>query len=141
MSESFDDVVLEWGGESYTVPATRVLPLICQIEDALCPRPGDSAVAVLVGKPPVGRLALAYEAALRFAGAPVAPGEVYLSIMEDLAEGGAEHVTRTRDAVLQLLALVAPPVHRRVIGATAGKKPQTAGSSETSTGYSSAKDG
>lgn len=130
----FDDVTLEWAGESYRIPAERVLPLICRVEDALCLDPDDTSVEVLLRKPRPARLASAFEAALRHAGAPVGPGEVYLAIMEHLADGNPDHLVRTQEIVLALLALIAPPIHRQIREAAAtGKKPPAV-SSASSTG-------
>lgn len=116
--KGFEDVTLTWKGQSHTIPADRQLLLIAKIEDALTQGSGGSAVVALTqnGGPSHARLAMAYGAALRHAGASVSDDEVYLSIMNDLASGNADVAGVVQGAVLALLAIVAPPIYSAIVG-------------------------
>lgn len=113
----FADVALEWNGAQYKVPADRVMRLVVQLEDILAGDGGENALDVLMNKRPPARIAAAYEAALNYAGADLAPGEVYLALMQSMAEGRADHLRVTMDGVMAILALIAPPVHSRIMAA------------------------
>ena len=108
----FDDVTLGWKGEEYTVPANQMLMLVCKIEDALAGDTGEQALTVLMRRqgPPHARLAQAYGAALRFAGAKVSDDDVYLSMQSELSQGGAEAVASIQSAVVNLIAIISPPM-------------------------------
>ena len=108
----FDDVTLGWKGEEYTVPANQMLMLVCKIEDALAGDTGEQALTVLMRRqgPPHARLAQAYGAALRFAGAKVSDDDVYLSMQSELSQGSAEGVASIQAAVINLIAIISPPL-------------------------------
>lgn len=126
--KGFEPVTLSWKGESYTVPADQQLMLIAKIEDALAGSAGQPAVMVLTrqGGPTYSKLALAFGAALRHAGADVTDDEIYLSIMEDFAESNAEVAMKVQAAILALLSIIAPPVAKALMG-DGGKKSKGAG--------------
>lgn len=110
--QGFEDVTLGWKGIDYVIPATKQLMLIQKIEDALSGDTGEQAVSVLFrkGGVPHSRLARAYGAALRHAGAKVTDEEVYLSIHQDIAEKSAQQVEATMLALIwSLLAIISPP--------------------------------
>ena len=108
----FDDVTLGWKGDEFTVPANRMLMLVCKIEDALAGDSGQQALTVLMRPqgPPHARLAQAYGAALRFAGADVSDDDVYLSLQSELSAGSADGVAAIQSAVVNLIAIVSPPL-------------------------------
>jgi hypothetical protein len=124
----FDDVTISWAGTDYVVPANRMMMLVCKLEDALAGDAGEDAMTVLLHKQPRARIAHAYEVALIYAGADLEPGEVYLSVMESLSEKNIDHARLVSEAVMTLLALVAPPVHAKLSGNARGStgKKQTA---------------
>ena len=126
----FQPVTLTWKGARFTVASEDQLRLIAEIEDALRDASGAPAVAMLTrkGGPSYGRLAPAYGAALRYAGADVSDDEVYLSIVERLGEGDPTVAIETQSAVLGLLAIIAPPLHRRIMADDAPEKPTGEGS-------------
>lgn len=108
----FDDVTLAWQGKEFTVPANRQLMLIARIEDALAGDEGDQAISVLFRRNgvPHSRLAAAYGAALRYAGAQVSDEDVYLSIHRDIATQSKDQVAATIQRMLMgLLAIISPP--------------------------------
>ena len=118
----FEDVTLSWGGKDFVVPASRQLMLIAKIEDALGGDTGEQAVAVLFRKngPPHSRLAMAYGAAMRYAGASVTDDQVYLTIHEDIANKSAAAVQGTIQTMLAgLLAIISPPTSRALSGRSA----------------------
>lgn len=114
----FDDVTLSWAGKDYTVPATRVMMLVCKIEDVLIGDDAEDAITVLLTKRPRARISQAFEVALAYAGADLEPGEVYMSVMQSLADRQADHAALVQDSVMRLLALIAPPVHAQIVGKT-----------------------
>lgn len=125
----FDDVTLTWQGADYVVPANRQLKLIAKIEDALAGDDKEQAIAVLFRRNgvPHTRLAAAYGAALRYAGANVSDEEVYLSIHDDIAARSKEAVAIAIHRMLMgLVAIVSPPTARALAGPAgenaAGKK-------------------
>ncbi|NBT33803.1 MAG: hypothetical protein EBT13_18380 [Rhodobacteraceae bacterium] len=102
--------------------------LIAKIEDALAGPQGEQAVMVLFrpNGAPHSRLAAAYGAALRYAGAQVTDEEVYLSIHDDIAAGSAKAVAaKIQTLVGGLLAIISPPTARALAAPQddAGKKP------------------
>lgn len=125
--KGFEPVTLEWAGTKYTVPAEGQLMLIAKIEDALSGASGQPAIVTLTrsGGPSYSKLAQAFGAALRHAGADVSDDEVYLSIMEDFAAQNADVAVKVQAAILALLAIIAPPVARAVSGPSE-KKPKAA---------------
>lgn len=116
----FEDVTLTWAGTDYLVPANQQMMLIAKIEDALSGDSGKQALSVLFRKegPPYSRLAAAFGAALRHAGARVADEEIYLSIQNDLAgKGTAEKTAAVQSCILALLSIISPPQFAAVVGA------------------------
>lgn len=110
--KGFEPVTLSWQGDDFTVPAENQLMLIAMIEDALVGNSGEQAITMLArpNGPSYARLAAAYGAALRYAGAEVRDEEIYLSIMEDFAAHKSDAATKVRAAVMGLLAIIAPPI-------------------------------
>jgi hypothetical protein len=134
--KGFEPVALAWGGEQFTVAAERQLMLIARIEDALAGETGDNALQVLSrkGGPPYSRLAAAYGAALRYAGAGVSDEEIYLTISEQLSENRAEAIATIQAAIFGLFAILSPPVARKAaLSGDAGKKPAAASGKRQST--------
>lgn len=121
----FQDVTFDWKGQAYTIPATRVLALVARMENDPDLVPANQPlIQVILGAGRPASVALAFEHMLREVQAPFAPGEVYCAIMGDMTEGGADQVRRVQRVALELLAVIAPPVHRRVMGESrTGKKP------------------
>lgn len=108
----FEPVTLTWRGQNFTVPANQQLMLIAKIEDALAGENGDQAMGVLFRRqgPPHTRLAQAFGAALRYAGAKVTDDEVYLSIHTDIASQTSKQVAASMQGMLMaLLAIISPP--------------------------------
>lgn len=76
----FDPVVLAWNGVKYRVPSSRRLRLIARVEEELTLAELQEYQRRKTA--PVAKLALAYGAALRFAGCDdVDDDDVYLSII------------------------------------------------------------
>lgn len=98
----FDDVVMAWKGTEYTVPAERVMRLIAKIEDTITLH--EVHEYTQRGTAPLGKMAIAYADALRFAGCNVKDDEVYSVLMSGVDEShGAQQV------LLSLLAMMVPP--------------------------------
>lgn len=119
--QGFEDVTLGWNGETFTVPANRQMALVARVEDALSGESGKQAITVLMQKegPPYSRLAAAFGAALRYAGATVTDEEIYLSIMEDFTKSRADVAAKLQTVIVALLMVIAPPVGK-AISASAG---------------------
>lgn len=105
----FQPVTLKWNDDEYVIPANQVMGLIAQIEDAI-------TLNELLGKKgaPLGRVAMGYGAALRYAGARVTDEEVYQSMF------GGESGATVQAAVTGLLTMMIPPVD---VAEKGGKKP------------------
>nr|WP_258868109.1 hypothetical protein [Alkalilimnicola ehrlichii] len=98
----FEDITLDWKGRSYTIPANDVMMAIAKIEDVITIAELDRFSQR--GTAPVARLAQAFAAILRHAGARVNDDEVYASMFE----GGATQA-RIMEATNTLLTLMLPP--------------------------------
>ena len=133
--QGFEDVTLGWQGVEYVVPANRQMMLIAKIEDALSGDSGRQALSILFQRegPPYTRLAGAYAAALRHAGAKVSDEEVYLSIMADISSRSKREVTQViQGAIIALLSIISPPAALSLKGGEdAGKKTPPGTLSET----------
>lgn len=114
----FEDVTLTWKGEDFTVPANRQLMLVAKIEDALAGDTGEQAIGMLLRRegPPYARLAMAFGAALRFAGCDVSDDDVYMSMMEGLSESKGDAVANVQGSIMALLAIVSPPMSAALTG-------------------------
>ncbi len=100
---SFEDIRLQWAEKDYTIKANRVLGAIARIEDVLTlnelQRFGARKAA------PMAKIAMAYGAVLRYAGASVTDDEVYAG-MFGAAGTSADAVV---DSVSSLVAMMVPP--------------------------------
>lgn len=116
--QGFEEVTLTWKGEEYTVPADQQLMLVAKLEDALSGDTGEQAIGMLLRRegPPYARLAMAFGAALRFAGCHVADDAVYLNMMDGLSKNDADAVASTQGAIMALLSIVSPPMGRALSG-------------------------
>lgn len=115
--QGFEDVTISWAGKSYVIPANRQMGLIARLEDALSGDSGQQAISVLMRKegPPYSRLAAAFGAALRYAGANVGDDEVYLSITEDMANSAADLTAKLQACVIALLMVISPPIGKKLM--------------------------
>jgi hypothetical protein len=118
LMKGFDDVAFTWRDQTYIVPANRQMMLIAKVEDALSAGSGKQAIGILLQPegPPYSRLAAAFGAALRHAGALVTDEEIYLEVMGDFAEGNADASAKVQAAVLSILSVIAPPMARKLKG-------------------------
>lgn len=118
--QGFEDVTLGWKDETYTIPANRQMGLVARIEDALSGDTGRHAINILVQRegPPYSRLAAAFGAALRYAGAKVTDEEIYLSIMEDFAKSQRDVSAKLQSVIVALLMVIAPPVAKAAMSST-----------------------
>ena len=126
----FEDVKLSWQDQTFIVPANKQLSLIARIEDALAGETGEQAMAILFRKHgvPHTRLASAFGAALRYAGAKVTDEEVYLSIHTDIAsKSRTEVAAKMQGMLMALLAIISPPSFKATVAqsdeATPAKNP------------------
>jgi len=115
----FEDVTLSWQGAQYVVPANRQLMLIAKIEDALSAEGTEQAISVLFRRegPPHSRLAGAFGAALRFAGAKVTDEDIYLAIQSDIAQKSPADVALALQVmVFSVISIISPPAARMISG-------------------------
>lgn len=96
----FDDIRLEWKGRTYIVPSRRVMGAILCVEDVVTMN--ELHRYSQRGAIPLGKIAAAYAAVLRYAGANVSDEEVYLGLFED------ENVEIAMLSCQQLLSLMLP---------------------------------
>ena len=95
----FEKVVLTWEGRQYTIPPTRILQCIAKIEEVITLV--ELNRYVLAGTAPLARLAQAYGAVLRHAGANVADDEVYVAMFS--GSGQQERAAQANNTLLLLM--------------------------------------
>lgn len=116
MKHSFDDVVFEWAGKEYRIPANRVLGAIARVEDIITmPDLGDRAKR---GTPPLSKVAQAYGAVLRYAGARVTDEEVYCDMFTHADVTGAVMTT-----INSLFYIMLPPAAKAQFAAIEHMEP------------------
>ncbi|VDC31424.1 hypothetical protein [Pseudogemmobacter humi] len=120
----FDDVTLTWAGKDYEIRAHDLMPIISKVENILLrdEDQGVLAIDVLCNKRPIAKIAECFEAILRHAKAPVLPGEAYLAVMSAFADRDGGYFECVQDQVMQILSLLAPPVHLQILGTRAEAK-------------------
>lgn len=127
--QGFEDIKLTWKGAEYVIPADRVLRAIAKIEDAIRGDSDRQAIQILTQKPgpTFTRIAMGYAAALQSAGAAVSADEVYLTIMQGLADGD-DHETAlgVQSAIFSMLAIMSPPIALALSEDDTEKKSQAA---------------
>lgn len=96
---SFDDIHLEWADRKYTIKRDRVLGAIARVEDVLTL--SELSRFHQRGTAPMAKIAMAYGAVLRYAGAKVSDDEV----AQGLGEMNADSVV---EAIMGLLLMMAP---------------------------------
>ncbi|MGB1215396.1 MAG: hypothetical protein ACPG4X_18650 [Pikeienuella sp.] len=129
----FPEVNIPWDGEDYTIPANNQLAIIAEVEEILMTSPSgevnDPIFLLLNDRVPRSKMAAAYGATLRHAGAEVSDDEIYLAMVEDIS-GKATGVNSVAwSVVMGLLALMAPPVYQDIVATKADapkKKPKPA---------------
>lgn len=100
----FDPITLKLKGREYVIPAHKVMGAICCIEDVVTLE--EMRRYGLKETAPLGKLAAAYSAVLRYAGAKpedCEPDAIYAAMIRG---GEADAVTA---AVLALLGMMIPP--------------------------------
>jgi hypothetical protein len=101
---TFDDLKLEWGGNTYVVPARQMLEAIARIEDVITLHELHTYLQTR-NTAPIGRVARAYASVLRCAGAQVTDDEAYRYMFGN----GTEALERTQNLVTLLQAILLPP--------------------------------
>lgn len=113
----FEEVTLSWEGRSYTIAPDRLMQAIARIEDTLTlAELHDYAQR---GTAPLGKLAIAYAAALRHAGGQVTSDQVYAGMFRR-GQDGVSVEQAALAAINGLLAMMLPP---GVSGAAAPETP------------------
>lgn len=98
-------VVMSWRGKEYTIPATRAFEIGDQIEDIVT----LAEISQWAAKPKMFKLARAYGAMLRFAGARAADADVFTDIMAAKADADGNLVAaQAIGALAELLTGGAP---------------------------------
>jgi hypothetical protein len=121
--KGFDDIVLAWGGEEYTVPADRQLELIMRVEDGLIAGKDRQAFQVLVQRsgPPVALIGKVFADALIYAGAKVTHVEVVREIQSAIRRGEGGVYAKIADKLSEILGVIEAPATDEVGNAKAGK--------------------
>lgn len=114
---AFADIELEWGDRIYTIKSHRVMGAIARIEDIITLP--ELRACGLRGGAPIGKLAMAYAAVLRYAGATVDDDEVYEKAFANSADGGV------MVAIMNIMDLMLPKSARAKLqaGAAGGEEP------------------
>lgn len=98
----FEDIRLNWQGVDYVVPSNKVMGAIARIEDVITLTEIYEASQHRSVK--FSRVASAYAAVLRYAGATVTDEEVYAGMF-----AGQSAAAAVRDALTGLLGMMIPP--------------------------------
>lgn len=112
----FKEVKLQWNGRDYVIPPDNVLMAIAKVEDILTL--GELSRAMVKNTIPTGKLAQAFGAILRHAGANVTDDEVYAGMF-----GSGDRARAASSAVSTLLVLMIPPAELQQKGDVAPKRP------------------
>lgn len=106
----FDDVVFEWAGTKYNLPAHRVLGAIARVEDVVTlqelQRNGMKETV------PIAKLAMAYGVLLRYVGAKVTDIEIYEALF---GQGKDTDAITIIEAITNLVSIMIPPSARKKI--------------------------
>lgn len=101
MSNTFDDIILEWDDKEYVIKANRVMGAIARIEDSLTY--AELQQFAERGGAPIARLAMAYGSVLRYAGLQITDDEVYQKAFETVSNQKA-----MMQAVMSIMKLMLP---------------------------------
>lgn len=101
----FQDIELEWQGRTLRISAKRVMGLLHRIEDVITLKELSEAAATR-GTVSLSRLASAYGAALRYAGATLVEDEDVYAALFDSDQGKAAAM---QEAIMTLLMMMVPP--------------------------------
>lgn len=112
----FDPVTLTWRGADFEVAPDKIMGLIARIEEIVTL--SEIHAAAQKGGMPLAKLAMAYGACLRYAGARVEDAEVYQTFFS----GSADSIPA---AISSLMAMMVPPAREQPEGQPA-KKPKAA---------------
>lgn len=114
----FEEVRLDWGGKAYAIPPDQVMKAIAKVEDVITLVELSRQVAT--GEYKLVRVAQAYGALLRHAGAPASDEEVYLALFP---KKDGDQALRAVSALNTLLVMMVPPSLRKAPAAEAGAEP------------------
>jgi len=97
----FEEVSLKWKGETYKIEPTKVMGAIAQVEEIITLKElGEYAQK---GDAPMAKLAMAFAAVLRYAGAKVRDEEVYAGMF------GGDGQQSAIGSIATLLQMMIPP--------------------------------
>lgn len=99
----FDDVIFTWNGESYSIPANKVLGAIARVEDIITLH--ELQRYSKKESTPLAKLSMAYGVLLRYAGCRVSDVEIY----EAMFGSGNVKPDEIVNAVIILIAMMVPP--------------------------------
>lgn len=119
----FEPITLHWEGRDYSIPPDDVLRCIAKIEDHITLI--ELSTASNKRTIPLAKMAIAFGAVLRHAGAHVSDDEVYAGMFAD-----GNLVNKAQVAVTTLLTLMIPPgslTQDAAAGASPPGKAQAAG--------------
>ena len=120
----FDDVILEWNGVKYPVPADRQMKLIFIVEDGLKTSEGNAMVTLSNPEPNIPLLSDVYSKALRFAGAEVTALEIYRTIQSGLVDGSPKAIALIQSAIMGLMTILLPEIaEEKIVSEDDEKKP------------------
>lgn len=104
----FEDIKLTWDGKEYVIPSDRVMGAIARIEDVVTlgelQRYSEKQTA------PLAKVAMAYGAVLRYAGANVTDDKVYAGLFGGDGQNQHESIVTS---IYILLAMMVPPAAMR----------------------------
>lgn len=104
----FDDVTFNWAGESYKIPAHRVLGAIARVEDVITLH--ELQRYSNKNSTPLAKISMAYGALLRYAGAKISDVEIYEAMFGEGTNVKPEDIV---ESVVTLIAMMVPPVAQK----------------------------
>ena len=123
----FEEVTLEWRGEKHVIPPNGVMRAIAVVEDIVTLP--ELSVEMQSRKFKLSRLAAAYGALLRYAGAKASDEDVYASLFPSTA--GEDGVLRAASAVMTLISMMVPPAAWKKAAASAEEAGADSGKAQT----------
>lgn len=113
----FEDITVEWRGRDYVIPGDQVLGAIARVEDVITFREIHDYTQARQTLP-MAKIAMAFGAILRYAGASVNDDEVY----EALFDGSNAGQVAT-NSVTTLMTMMLPPKSRQNGAASGNPQP------------------
>ena len=116
MSDVFQDITLEYGGENFLIAGNSVFKLIAKLESVVSMGEMTPSGDVSEFYPPMTKIATAYSIMLNYAGAKTTAESVYSSMF------GSDNAITATAAINGLFSVMIPPDKYKTLGAKDSKE-------------------